>query len=123
MYDGSILIVEDRESISSTLQDVLSIHGMNVAGIASTVKEALSMFQEMGPDLVIMDILLPDGNGLDVAREMLDIKPSTKIVAISAMGDEDIRSNALEAGCVEFLQKPFKMKEILGILTSLSVDD
>ena len=120
MFEGIILIVEDRESISSTIKDMLSIHGMKVAYIAPSMKEAMDMFKRIGPDLVIMDILLPDGNGLEAAREMLDIKPSTKIVAISAMADEDVRSKALEAGCVEFLQKPFKMKEILGILTSLS---
>ncbi len=123
MFNGSILIVEDRESISSTIQEMLSIYGMNVSGIASTVKEARDMFQETGPDLVIMDILLPDGNGLDTAREMLELKPATLIIAISAMGDEDTRSNALKAGCVEFLQKPFKMREILGIIASLSSDD
>ena len=116
----NILIVEDRESISGVISDMLNIQGMNVVGIASSVKEAFELFEESDPDLILMDILLPDGSGLDVAKEILKIKPETKIIAMSAMGDEDARSRSLESGCIEFLQKPFRMKEIVDLITSLS---
>jgi two-component system CitB family response regulator len=115
----TIFIVEDRESISEVIQDMLQVSGVEVLGIASSAKEALEKLEEITPEIILMDILLPDGSGLDVAKEVLSRNSSVKIVAMSAMGDEDARERSLDAGCVEFLQKPFRMKEILEAISKI----
>lgn len=119
MTNKSILIVEDRESISGVIKDMLRSYGMEVVGIASSAKEAITLSEKMNPKVILMDILLPDGSGLDATKEILGKNPTTKIIAMSAIGDEDARERSLQAGCVEFLQKPFRMKEIMDLLESI----
>ncbi|HHD15801.1 MAG TPA: response regulator [Euryarchaeota archaeon] len=114
--DRTILIVEDRDSISEVIGEMLTLNGWNVVGRASSGEEALEMFRERRPGTVLMDILLPDMSGLDAARDMLREAPECRIFAMSAMTEPGIRERVLDAGCRELLVKPFRMRELVGLL-------
>jgi two-component system, chemotaxis family, chemotaxis protein CheY len=113
---GKILVVEDREMISQALSDMLTLSGYSVVGVAEDGKSAIQEFKERSPDVVLLDLLLPDMNGIDVARELLKIDGSAKLVAITAATKEGIMDDCRRAGIRYFIRKPFRMKELLSTI-------
>ena len=114
----SILLVEDKPEIVRLIEDVLKMKDYNLVGTAFTGREAIEMFKEKKPDVVLMDILLPDTNGVDVTKEMLKIDPRVKIIAVTAVSKNGLREECLSAGCVSFITKPFKVKELIDAINS-----
>jgi len=119
----SILIVEDREMISNAMKEILTVSGYDVPAVASDGKEAIELYAEIGPDLVLMDLLLPDMNGIDAARTILEGDPRAKLVAITAATKESIVEDCRKAGFRGFVRKPFRMKELLNIIESALKDE
>ena len=114
-----IMIVEDRESISGIIRDMLILNGFEVVAEASNGSEALRLFNEKRPGVVLMDLLLPDINGLEVTRRILEIEPSTKVIAITALAKEGLIEESLKAGCTRFIMKPFRMRELVEVIKEL----
>lgn len=108
-----ILIVDDarfaRRIETKALQDVGFEHIVE----AKTAKEALQIFEEQAPELTLLDITLPDNSDLTLLRTMIKIRPEAKIVMNSAIGQELIIQDALNAGARDFITKPFKEKEFI----------
>ncbi len=113
---GKILVVEDREMISQALSDMLTLSGYSVVGVAEDGKSAIQEFKERSPDVVLLDLLLPDMNGIDVAKELLKIDGAAKLVAITAATKEGIMDDCRNAGIRYFIRKPFRMKELLSTI-------
>jgi two-component system response regulator VicR len=111
-----IMIVEDREMISQTINDMLTMNGYSVCGIAEDGKGAIEKFNEELPDRVLLDLLLPDMNGIDVAKEVLKVRKEAVMVAITAATKEGIMDDCRKAGIRYFIRKPFRMKELLSTI-------
>ncbi len=113
MSRAGLLIVEDEKNLGETLRDYFRTKGYTVEW-ASTVQEAHALEERMGMtlDLVLLDINLPDGNGLDLARTWRKKRRDLVVVFLSAMNDPALRVEGLEIGAEDYVTKPFELKEL-----------
>ena len=108
----TILLVEDEESITTPLAEALERDGFR-AEVAHTVADGLAKGKSVRPDLVLLDIGLPDGSGLDVCRE-LRATSTVPIIILSARGEEADRVVGLELGADDYVVKPFSAREVIA---------
>ena len=117
MNEGTVLVVDDEPQILRALQTNLRGAGYEVATAASA-HEALSAAAMRPPDAVILDLVLPDGSGIEVARE-LRTWSAAPILVLSVVGDEAEKVAALDAGADDYVEKPFGIDELLARLRAL----
>lgn len=108
-----ILVAEDDASIRLGLVDTLESEGYNVC-VATNGKEALQLFEDEGPDLAILDIMMPQLSGYDVCREIRKQNTSMPILMLSAKAEEIDKVLGLELGADDYVTKPFGMRELLA---------
>lgn len=108
----SVLIVDDSIFIYESIKEMLSDSSFQVIGHAKSGETAMELYDELHPDLVTMDIIMPDMNGLDSARNILERYPDAKILMISSLAYDDTIREAEEIGACGFLSKPIE-KDIL----------
>jgi two-component system response regulator RegX3 len=108
----TILLVEDEESITAPLSEALEREGFE-ARVARTAAESLELAGEVGPDLVLLDLMLPDGSGFDVCRELRRTS-RVPIIMLTARGDEADRVVGLELGADDYVVKPFSAREVVA---------
>ncbi len=111
-----ILVVDDDKLTRAILKEILDTGGMEIAGEASDGLAAVSKYQELKPDAVIMDILMPDMDGVKAIRAILKIDPSAKIVICSILGRESMVREAISAGAKDYIGKPFKAEIVTATL-------
>lgn len=115
-----ILLVDDhvifREGVAGLLRGQ---PGIKVAGIASTVSQAIELAQTQKPDLILMDYILPDGSGLDAVQEILAQQPEIKIVFLSVHEDDEHLFSALSSGAIGYLPKSISFQELLAFLRGI----
>lgn len=109
----SVLIVDDVAFVRKTLAEILGGAGYKIVGEASDGKEAVKMFTDLRPDLVTMDVVMPVMSGLEAARSITRLDPNAKIVVISAMGQESLIMEAINAGARDYILKPFTGDDVL----------
>ena len=118
---ATILVVDDAKFMRLTLGNMLSSSGHEVVGEAENGMIAVEKYRELHPDLVTMDITMPDMNGIEAVRKILSEFPHAKIIMCSAMGQQKVVVEAIEAGAKDFIVKPFDevrvdeaIKRVLG---------
>lgn len=107
-----ILIVDDRKEMLDVIEEVVKLRGDQVVARASNGNQAVELYEKTKPDLVLMDILLPDISGAEATRRIMKQDTNAKILAISAFNRERLEKDCLKAGCKAFLAKPFSVKEL-----------
>jgi two-component system response regulator RegX3 len=107
-----ILLVEDEESITVPLSEALSREGFDTS-VAGSASAALELAKQVRPDLVLLDVMLPDGSGFDVARE-LRRDSGMPIIMLTARGEEADRVAGLELGADDYVVKPFSARELVA---------
>ncbi len=107
-----ILLVEDEASIVKPLADALGREGFD-AHVAGTAADAIELGRQLEPDLVLLDLMLPDGSGFDVCRELRRTS-DVPIVMLTARGDEADRVVGLELGADDYVVKPFSAREVIA---------
>src|SRR3954447_2530224 len=112
-----ILVVEDEQAISEPLVDALAREGFD-AHVAPTVAEAERAFDEREPDLVLLDVMLPDGDGRDLCRN-LRRRSDVPIVMLTARGEEVDRVVGLELGADDYVVKPFSARELTARIRAI----
>ena len=117
MNEALVLVVDDEPQILRALQTNLRGAGYDVA-TAATARDALAAAAMRPPDAVILDLVLPDGSGVDVARELRSWS-AAPILVLSVVGDESEKVAALDAGADDYVQKPFGIDELLARLRAL----
>ena len=95
------------------LRDILTTNGFEVVGEAKNGSEAISLYQTEKPDVVVMDIVMPEMDGLAATEEIRRIDPGAKVVICSAMGQKDIVIKALGIGARGFIVKPFDAERLV----------
>ena len=108
----TILLVEDEESITSPLVEALQREGFDTA-VSATAGESLGLAERVKPDLVLLDVMLPDGSGFDVCRE-LRARSRVPIIMLTARGEEADRVAGLELGADDYVVKPFSARELVA---------
>lgn len=118
--DNKILIVDDAAFMRMMIKDTLKKNGYENIIEAADGELAVQAFKAENPDLVIMDITMPNKNGLEALKEIKQLDPNAKIVMCSAMGQESMVVEAIRSGAKDFIVKPFKadrvLKTVQGIL-------
>jgi two-component system chemotaxis response regulator CheY len=112
-----VLVVDDAGFMRQTLSAILTQHGYEVVGTAADGREAVTAYQQHKPDLVTMDLTMPNVDGLQAVREIREIDPRARIVVVSAMGQQAKVLDAIQAGASDFVVKPFDEERLLMALT------
>jgi two-component system, NtrC family, nitrogen regulation response regulator GlnG len=111
MSGGRVLVVDDDAAIRTVVSEALRRDGHEVAA-ASSVAEQGKLLDSFNPDVLITDVMLPDGNGLDVVPDILALRPDMPIIVISAQNTLSTAVRATEQGAFEYLPKPFDLDEL-----------
>ena len=109
----SVLICDDAIFMRTMLGDILQQAGFDVVGEAETGSQAVEKYRELRPDLVTMDIVMPDMGGIDAVREITKLDPMAKVLMCSAMGQQALVVEAIQAGAKDFVVKPFQPSRVL----------
>lgn len=109
----TVLICDDAIFMRTMLGDILRQAGFEVAGEAQNGDEAVERYRELQPDLVTMDIIMPGKGGIDAVKAIVAEAPDAKILMCSAMGQQALVVEAIEAGARDFVVKPFQPSRVL----------
>lgn len=112
MSDG-ILIVDDAAFMRMMIKDVLTKNGFNVIGEAEDGVKAIERYKELQPGLTIMDITMPEMDGIQAVKEIKKFNPDARIIMCSAMGQQAMVIEAIQAGAKDFIVKPFQADRII----------
>ena len=107
------MIADDSDAIRLVLRDILSIGKHDVVAEATNGEEAVDLFFEISPDLLLLDLAMPKKDGLTVLKEILEKNSQAKIILITASDDQKIINQCLEIGVVSCISKPFDFNSVL----------
>jgi two-component system, chemotaxis family, chemotaxis protein CheY len=108
-----VLVCDDAIFMRTMISDILSGAGYDVVGEAETGVQAIERYRDLKPDLVTMDIVMPDMGGIDAVREIIRHDPDAKVLMCSAMGQQALVVEAIQAGAKDFVVKPFQPSRVL----------
>ncbi|WKB71187.1 response regulator [Ligilactobacillus ruminis] len=111
-----VLIVDDAVFMRMKLKDILEKNGYEVAGEAQNGQEAFDKYQSEKPDLVTMDITMPEVDGLQALKMIKQADANAKVVMCSAMGQQGMVMDAIKSGAVDFIVKPFDTERVIQAL-------
>ena len=109
----NILIVDDAAFMRMMIKDILTKNGYNVAGEAENGAKAMEKYNELKPDLVLMDITMPEVDGIQALKNIKASDPNAKIIMCSAMGQQAMVIEAIQSGAKDFIVKPFQADRLL----------
>lgn len=115
-----VLVVDDALYMRTMISDILTGTGrFEVVGEASNGREAVERYVELSPDLVTMDIVMPELDGIEATREILGRNPSAIIIMCSALGQEALVIESIAAGAKDFIVKPFTPEKVLKVVDNV----
>lgn len=114
-----ILVVDDSFYMRTMLKNMLSDAGYVIVGEAGDGETAIKMATETNPDLVTLDLILPDNTGLDVLKSIRRTSPNLKVIIVSAVGQEAIVNEAIQSGANAYIVKPFAEEKVLEIVSGV----
>ena len=110
---AAILVVDDAKFLRITLRKLLEKDNHEVVGEAKNGKEAITLYKNLSPDLVIMDLTMPVMNGIDAMKAIMEIDSKANIIVCSAIGEQKVVVQTIESGGKDFILKPFEESRIL----------
>ncbi|MDR0863187.1 MAG: response regulator [Oscillospiraceae bacterium] len=116
---AKVLIVDDAAFMRISIKTMLTRNGYEIAGEADNGRSGIERFKQLAPDIVTMDITMPEMNGLDALREIMRINPAAQVIMVSAMGQESMVRDSIISGARGFIVKPFKEEGIIAALKKL----
>ena len=116
---ATVLIVDDAAFMRISIKNMLTKNGYEVVGEAENGQIAVEMYKELQPDIVTMDITMPEMTGLEALKEIAKLDPQSKVVMVSAMGQEAMVRDAIVSGAKGFIVKPFKEDGIIAAIRKL----
>lgn len=114
-----ILIVDDAIFMRRIISDALTKNGYNVVDEAGNGLEAVEKYKEHKPSLVLMDITMPEMNGIDAVKKIVDFDKDAKIIMCSAMGQDNMVKESVIAGAKDFIVKPFNPDDVIDKVSRL----
>ncbi len=109
----NILIVDDAAFMRMMIKDILTKNGYNVVGEAENGAKALEKYNELKPDLVLMDITMPEVDGIKALKNIKAADPNAMVIMCSAMGQQAMVIEAIQGGAKDFIVKPFQPDRVL----------
>ena len=111
-----VLVVDDAIFMRNMIKDIFTSGGLDVVGEASNGLEAVEKYKELKPDLTTMDIVMPFKSGIEATREIIKENAQALVVMCSALGQESLVMEAIEAGASDFIVKPFRSDDVLAVV-------
>ena len=111
-----ILVADDASFMRQMIREIVELEGHEVVAEASDGIEAIDQFKSHHPDVVTMDIVMPRRSGIDAVKGILECDPTARVVMCSALGQETLVTEALQAGAHDFIVKPFKPDSVISTL-------
>lgn len=115
----TVLIVDDASFMRTAIKNILQRNGFEVVGEAENGLDSIRKYIELKPDVVTMDITMPEMTGIDAVKSIIGIDPHAKIIMVSAMGQEGMVRESILSGAKSFIVKPFKEDQIIKVLTQV----
>ncbi|MGN0401020.1 MAG: response regulator [Acetatifactor sp.] len=109
----NILVCDDAAFMRMMIKDILSKNGYNVAGEAENGLVAIEKYKEVSPDLVLMDITMPEMDGIQALKEIKKVDAGAKVIMCSAMGQQAMVIESIQAGAKDFIVKPFQADRVI----------
>ena len=116
---AKILIADDSDAIRLVLKDILSIGEHEVLAEANDGAEAVNLYQQYSPQILLLDLAMPKKDGLTVVKEVIAYDPDAKIILITASDDQKIINQCLEHGAKSHISKPFDFNTVLKAITDI----
>lgn len=113
------MIVDDTMFMRLSIRKMLEKHDFNIVGEAKNGLEAVELYKKLKPDIVTMDITMPEMSGIDALKNIISFDPKAKVVMISALGQETMVKEAIIFGAKTFIVKPFQEERIIQTLKKL----
>jgi two-component system chemotaxis response regulator CheY len=118
-----LMIVDDSNIVRRSIERAVNLDNLDIVGVAGNGLEAIEIFKKEAPDLVTMDITMPEMDGVRCVKELCEINPDVHILVISALADKATAIEALSNGAQGFLRKPFNQEELNAAFLELLEDD
>ena len=115
-----VMVVDDALFMRNMLKDIFVRAGHDVVAEAENGKIALELYQELKPDLVTMDIVMPKKSGIEALQDIMALDASACVVMVSALGQDSLVLEAVESGAKDFIVKPFKEEKVLEIVNRVT---
>lgn len=116
---ASVLIVDDTLFMRASIRQMLEANGHSVAGEASNGVEAIERYAAVKPDVILMDITMPDMDGLEALRRIKEMDPNAKVIMCTAMGQQAMVAKAVELGAQQFIVKPFQPDRLMAAIDTV----
>ncbi len=117
---SKVLIVDDSLLLRNIIKNQLSAQGFEIVGEAKNGEEAVELYSQTSPDLVTMDITMDGMNGLDAAKAILTSDAAANIIMVSALGEDEIMSQAIKIGVKDFIVKPFVPERLISAVKKVA---
>jgi two-component system chemotaxis response regulator CheY len=116
---GKIMIADDSDAIRLVLKDILSIGDHTIIGEARDGVEAVNLYPQLNPDLLLLDLAMPKKDGLTVVKEIIAKHPTAKILLITASDDQKVIQHCLDSGAISYISKPFDFNNVLKTISDI----
>lgn len=116
MPASKILIVDDSQTIRKSLRDILEKHNYTIVGEAGSGTEAIKLFTSLSPDMVMLDIIMPQLGGVETLRMLRSLNKNVKIIMVSALDSLDRVKECLKAGANHYILKPFEEAKVIAVI-------
>lgn len=111
-----LIVADDAPFIREIVRFVAEKNGIEIVGEATDGAEAVELALRLQPDVVLMDIIMPNKSGIEATKEIVEKMPNIRVIACSTVDQELMVMRALEAGCCSYLVKPFKGEELVQVI-------
>lgn len=111
-----VLVVDDAAFMRMTIKKMIESDGYTVVGEAGNGAEAVQKYMELQPDAVLLDITMPEMNGVDALKRIKEFDPKAKVIICSAMGQQAMVAQAVQSGAKDFIVKPFEKDRLVAAL-------
>lgn len=119
---ANVLVVDDAAFMRLSLKQILENHGHKMIGEAANGKEAIGKYMELKPDVTILDITMPEMNGLDALKFIKELDPNARVIICSALGQQEQLAKAIQYGATDFIVKPFDNSRLIAALEKVLND-
>ncbi|MCO5380774.1 MAG: response regulator [Methanosarcina barkeri] len=114
------MIVDDAEFMRMVIKDILLMHGHEVVAEVGDGEEAIQTYMEVKPDLVLMDIIMPDMDGTEALQKLLVMDPEAKVVMCSSLGQQALITESMKIGAMGFIVKPFEPDGLMDLIRKIA---
>ena len=116
---AAVLVVDDTLFMRASIRQMLEANGHSVAGEAANGVEAIEKYAAVKPDVILMDITMPDMDGLEALRRIKEMDPNAKVIMCTAMGQQAMVAKAVELGAQQFIVKPFQSDRLMAAIDTV----